>query len=205
MALKNVVEDDFFDDPDAVREMALDLHQTYRHQLDSSDVYGGWRGMRTINLDYVNGPYNHILKELSRQVLDFVWEAQDLGNYEYPDDDPSIEGQPLQEKRISPFFHVLPDQGKLNVPNYERNKYHKDDVPCAGIIYLSPDPPPNTGTAILDPIGNKIDIIDNKYNRLVCYDGYKIHAPQDTFGVDLETGRMSFTFFIHELLITGEV
>lgn len=205
MPLKNVVQDNFFEDPDSVRAMALDLHLTYNYQLDSSSELGAWRGMRTLNLHTINGPYYRACKELSKQILDFVWKAQDLDNYEYPEEETSLKGQPLKEKYIAPFFHVLPDQGKLNVPNYELNKYHRDDVPCAGVVYLSPDPPPNTGTAVLDPIGNKIDIIDNKYNRLVCYDGYQIHAPQDTFGVDLETGRMTFTFFIHELSVTGEV
>ena len=40
--------------------------------------------------------------------------------------------------------------------------------------------------------------VENIYNRLVAYDGFNTHAPSKVFGNDLNTNRLTLTFFIHE-------
>lgn len=214
--MKHVVQDDFFDDPDLVRKIGLELYQAYRTGLDIQAPFG-WRGHRSIPLRYVPGEHHDFLQEMTNKVLNYVWDSLDLKNYEYPylngydgvntdgGNTQDIARRKIEEPHITSYYHVLPNQALTSLPDFHQDKFHKDDLPCAGLVYLSPDPPEGSGTAILDGERNQFDIVDNKYNRLVCYDGYRIHGPCNTFGIDLETGRMSFTFFIHEVKLTGEL
>jgi len=64
---------------------------------------------------------------------------------------------------------------------------------------LTPDAPLNAGTSILYAEENKFVNLENKYNRLVAYESHRIHALSDTFGTTKETGRLTFTFFLHHV------
>ena len=136
---------------------------------------------------------------ITKKVFNYVWDTLDLKNYKYSDSQKHIE-----DPHITSYYHFLTNQALKSLPDFHQDKFHKDDVPCAGIVYLSPNPPKNSGTAILDEKNNRFDIIENKYNRLLCYDGMLVHGPCNTFGIDKKTGRMTFTFFIHEIKLTGE-
>ena len=61
-------------------------------------------------------------------------------------------------------------------------------------VYLSPNPPPKTGTTII--INNQNKDIENKFNRLVAYPSSLTHAPSDLFGDTMETGRLTISFFV---------
>lgn len=84
----------------------------------------------------------------------------------------------------------------------------------AGVCYLSPDAPHTAGTALYRhkesgeyrshenihegsdyTKWDRIDIVGNKYNRLVLYRGDLFHASLDYFGKDLYDGRLFQTFF----------
>lgn len=84
----------------------------------------------------------------------------------------------------------------------------------AGVCYLTPDAPLSSGTAMYrhKESGNwrapeniyegydqtkwdKVDVIGNKYNRLILYRGDLFHASLDYFGKDLYDGRLFQTFF----------
>lgn len=101
----------------------------------------------------------------------------------------------------------------------EQLVYHFDEQQYAGIIYLTPDAPPETGTTFyrskitknmklnndfhvifktgfLD--GTQFDVVDvvgNKYNRLVLFDAQMIHAASEYFGNSIENGRLFQMFF----------
>jgi len=81
--MKHVVQDDFFDDPDRVRKIGLELYQTYRTGLDIQAPFG-WRGHRSIPLKYIHGEHHDFLQEMSQKVFNYVWTALDLENYRYP-------------------------------------------------------------------------------------------------------------------------
>jgi hypothetical protein len=97
--------------------------------------------------------------------------------------------------------------------------YHFDGQQYAGIIFLTPDAPPETGTSfyrskttknmklnndfdsvfktgLLD--GTQFDVVDvvgNKYNRLVLFDAQMFHAASGYFGNSIDNGRLFQLFF----------
>lgn len=98
--------------------------------------------------------------------------------------------------------------------------YHIDQQQYAGIIFLTPDAPPNTGTTLhrskhtlkthvgkdehnivfkngfLDPTEfDVVDVVGNIYNRLILFDSQQIHSASEYFGNNLENGRLFQLFF----------
>ena len=92
------------------------------------------------------------------------------------------------------YFHIALDKTRYTLLDFDNSKFHTDNSNFAGIVYLSPNPPSNSGTTIIiDNVDNKVD---NKFNRLVAYPSSLIHAPTDLFGDTMETGRLTLSFFI---------
>lgn len=98
--------------------------------------------------------------------------------------------------------------------------YHVDVQEYAGIIFLTPDAPPQSGTSFfrskytkkpkvlkqshdiifkngfLDPTEFElVDVVGNIFNRLVLFDSHMIHAASTYFGNKLENGRLFQLFF----------
>jgi len=98
--------------------------------------------------------------------------------------------------------------------------YHYDNQEYAGVLFLTPDAPPNTGTSFYRskytkknkvepkdiPIAFKngfldstefdlVDTVGNVYNRLVLFDAQMIHAASTYFGNNIENGRLFQLFF----------
>jgi hypothetical protein len=103
--------------------------------------------------------------------------------------------------------------------------YHADSQKWAGVVYLTPDAPYESGTSLLAhkktgvrhcdhpdimnvwaeaaPTGvhldatpwEEIDKIANVYNRLVIWDGHCPHAASKYFGFTKETSRLFHLFF----------
>jgi hypothetical protein len=92
---------------------------------------------------------------------------------------------------IKSYFHYTTSDTDIS------NKIHKDfESDYAGVLYLTPNAPTNTGTAIYNDMGIEISNIENIYNRLTIYPANLWHALKDTFGNDIETGRLTLTMFI---------
>lgn len=99
--------------------------------------------------------------------------------------------------------------------------YHHDTQEYAGIIFLTPDAPQQTGTTFyrskhtkqmkiknnnepkvvfkngfLDPTEFEVvDVVGNVYNRLVLFDSQMFHAASNYFGNTLNNGRLFQLFF----------
>jgi hypothetical protein len=98
--------------------------------------------------------------------------------------------------------------------------YHTDGQEYAGVLFLTPDAPPNTGTSFYRSKYTKkmyasdsdfstvfkngfldstefdlVDTVGNVYNRLVLFDAKLIHAATCYFGNSLENGRLFQLFF----------
>ena len=98
--------------------------------------------------------------------------------------------------------------------------YHADGQKYAGVLYLTPDAPPNAGTSLyrsritkkmkysgdeyhtvfrnghLDETDfEMVDTIGNVYNRLILFDAKCIHAGINYFGTCKEDGRLFQLFF----------
>ena len=93
------------------------------------------------------------------------------------------------------FFHYTLDDTKNEINNFEKKRLHKDKVQWAGVIYLTPNPSKNSGTTLHNDDGKLEHIIDNVYNRFVFYNGNIIHGVQDTFGNNINNGRLTITIF----------
>lgn len=74
--------------------------------------------------------------------------------------------------------------------------WHQDSSNLAGVIYLTPDPEPNSGTLI--KIKDEIVKIDNVFNRLVLYDASLVHRPERCFGNTINTARLTMTIFVDQ-------
>ena len=102
----------------------------------------------------------------------------------------------------------------------EKTWVHHDDFHWGGVLYLTPNAPVESGTSIYqhketgvslwDGVrGSQTDLspnedweeivfIGNKFNRLVLYNGRYYHSSKlSGFGTDLETGRLTQTFFFN--------
>jgi hypothetical protein len=106
--------------------------------------------------------------------------------------------------------------------------YHCDSQQYAGIVYLTPDAPPNCGTSFFrhkkykirnseifsksdwyQPIINykephldksqwePVDNVGNVFNRLVIFDAQYIHAVTEYFGEDIHNSRLFQLFFFN--------
>jgi hypothetical protein len=98
--------------------------------------------------------------------------------------------------------------------------YHTDGQEYAGVLFLTPDAPPNTGTSFYRSKYTKkmyasdsdfstvfkngfldstefdlVDTVGNVYNRIVLFDAKLIHAASCYFGNSVENGRLFQLFF----------
>jgi len=130
----------------------------------------GWKGFRTeLKNDTIK---EYILKKLSEIDEDF------------------------KHLKIKCFLHYSMDSTKLTLKNnFENSKLHKDLTGWAGVIYLYPTPPKNSGTTLHLDNGEMTHKIENQYNRFVFYRGDILHGVEDTFGNDINNGRLTITIF----------
>ena len=165
-----LIKDNFFDGIDILRAIALSSDYMY-HLKTPQQV--GWIGYRTWELSYLDNP---IIEECCDNILK---EFSDFYN---------ITGYSMQK-----FFHITYEVTKLN----RMRAWHTDhSMEYAGLIYLNPNPPSTAGTTIFKD-GKKIEV-ENKYNRLVGYNGNLQHGPTDDFGDTKESGRMCLVFFLNK-------
>lgn len=99
--------------------------------------------------------------------------------------------------------------------------YHCDTQQYAGVLFLTPDAPPSSGTQFFRSVHTKkmkadtsedaqvtfaaghldraqfemVDTVGNVYNRLVLFDAHLIHAATAYFGDSKENGRLFQLFF----------
>lgn len=177
-------EDNFFLDPEYVRDLALS--QKFR----GPESFENWRGVRTSDigdLAYHDITFKqYILNKTS--LYD-----KDIARYlEFKD-----KGYQLN---ITCFFHMAP---KLNFVEYSDGRLfedaakHIDPSNLAGVVYLTPNPPENSGTSFFYPHDIKVYQSENKFNRMVFYPGSYTHGPTDNFGTTPQDARLTLTFFIY--------
>lgn len=159
-----ILIDDFFEDPDMIREEALSMDYT------ESSSKTGWKGFRT---ELKNGTIKeYILKKLSDINEEFKY------------------------LKIDCFLHYSIDSTKLKLKNnFEKSRLHKDLTGWAGVIYLYPTPPKNSGTTLHHDNGEMTHKFENRYNRFVFYRGDILHGVEDTFGDNINNGRLTITIF----------
>jgi len=193
-----LVEENYFDDPDLIRKIGLSKKD---YRIDNSIGDYGWRGYRTLPLrgfDEICPCCNQKKQFYSPEDEISLRQTRDIFNL--CDNHYKLTERFTEDLTITSYFHITTEETRKAFADFWEDKLHRDDL-CivAGVVYLTPDAPPNTGTVILDAKNNKFITVDNIYNRLVAYESDKLHALADVFGDSKETGRMTYTFFIHRL------
>jgi hypothetical protein len=98
-------------------------------------------------------------------------------------------------------FQRLKIQFAYTNVNEFSNVSHQDQpfYNVAGVIYLNENPPANTGTVFFNNAvsGELVETItvENAYNRMIIFDPSQWHAMVGAFGDDLESSRLTITFF----------
>lgn len=161
-----IIIDDFFENPHLIRKYALTLNYYPFHE--------GRRGFR-----YDFECQNSIENLIYRQINDTITEKTSL--------------KKLRPQDLELHFHLCP-KSVMKSSDYIDNRYHSDGpYGYAGVIYLNPDPPENTGTCFSDS-----KCIENKFNRMILYPMNIDHAPNLLFGSTKEDCRMTVTFFAEQ-------
>jgi len=136
----------------------------------AADENTGWKGFRALEQSL----YNDKLVELLKQKLDGSFYSSNFDTY---------------------FHYSLKDTKKTL--DYNKSKIHRDSgKDYAGVIYLTPDPPSNSGTVFYDDDYRPIHKVDNVYNRLAFYPSRILHSIEEPFGDCIENGRLTFTIFV---------
>ena len=167
-----LIKDNFFDNIDTIRQIAL---TTSFNPFETMTQRVGWRGYRTHELKVFG---NRTINQANDKIFDTVKKHFNLND----------------DYKIKCYYHLTVVDTKNTLEDYETNIFHKDDCKYAGVVYLYPDPPQNTGTTLI--IDEASHSIENKYNRLISYDAKITHAPTDLFGYNIESGRLTITFYI---------
>lgn len=164
-----IIIDDFFDNPDEIRDYLSSL--TFYFPTKEQR----WIGSRTI-------PITHTM--LGIDVDEYI--KNKLSTYD------------IKYKNLvfEWYFHLMVETDKGD-GIFELKERHTDDDyrTYAGVIYLTPNPPENTGTTFFGKDEEIIGRVQNKYNRFVFYEGSIPHSVTNPFGKSGWDGRMALTMF----------
>jgi len=197
--LNNLVIDNFFDNPDEIRKIALSRNYRYGN---NNDGRSGWKGERTLpirtldnicpccNQEIISDFYSEqkLLLEYSKKIFDICKEHFKFDQFND------------EEFMITSYFHICTEETLKSLTFFPQDKFHKDSSTVGGVVYLTPNAPSSAGTSILHAEKTEFVNIENKYNRLIAYESQRIHGLSDAFGTTKETGRLTFTFFIHSAM-----
>lgn len=198
------VVENFYEDPDAIRNFALAQEFKFCHELPHIDYV--FPGSRTEDLRVLN---NKLYEDVCKKLV-------------------SIFHNPKHDYMrwiISTSFQNVSEQ-------YGRGVIHKDDnTVFAGVLYLTPNAPLESGTSLFkhnatfdpdkytdalkqndekfkahQPISadyhhmfDEVVRVNNVYNTLIIYEGDTFHAANNFFGTTLHDSRLTQVFFVNRV------
>ena len=197
------IVDDFYDNPDEIREYALSRHFNSGRILNAVTqkvrkiMHPGARTRKI--LDMQNHLYlkNRLEKIVNQPIMNWYSEGKFNGTFNLG----------IGDKEPNWIHHDL-TKSRRDLQNHQNYKL------WAGVIYLTPNAPLDAGTSLwirkedgvkirddgvgklpkqVPPVGwVKHASASNIYNRLVLYRGNHYHAPDRAgFGKNKETGRLT--------------
>jgi len=185
-----MILDNFYENPDEVRNFALQQEFI---------ITGNFPGKRTLRAFGINKMYEKIqsyFKQFDYKIIDFFdKDIENRGNCAF-----TIS---TSNDKAKTWIHI--DSG-IN----DENTYN-----MAGVLFLTPNPPSNSGTVFYEFDNNseykkdlsydkytyditkwkKIDTIGNVYNRLILFNAERYHSINNLFGTDKYNGRLTQNFF----------
>jgi hypothetical protein len=130
----------------------------------------GWKGFRCLYTNMVGDEVYELVKDKLAEVAEL---------------DPKF-----QDPFLRCYFHYT-----INEDMSETT--HTDGVfDYAGVLYLTPNPPPNSGTIFYNDKNEEIDYVENVYNRLTIYPSTTLHRIKESFGDSVSNGRLTYTVFL---------
>lgn len=127
----------------------------------------GWKGFRCLHTNMVDLELNELIQNKLNEL------------------DEKFAGSNLRC-----FFHYTLNEDMSNT-------IHTDGIfDYAGVLYLTPNPPLNSGTAFYNDRNEEIDYVENVYNRLTIYPANIPHAIKESFGDNVNNGRLVYTIFL---------
>ena len=164
-----IVIENFYEQPDKVREYALQQEYEYKQKY--------YPGKRSIN-SYYSASIHDTMKTI-----------------------------------LSPYFSDIrvnegSSNGEFQITNkYDKSWIHQDEIiknyraSISGVCYLTPNAPLESGTAFYEKDfdnNNYIqsDIVTNKYNRLILFNGQLHHMSGKYFGTMDTDSRLTQVFFL---------
>ena len=177
MIKKLIIVDNFFSNPHDVRNFAI--KQEYEKP---NTYYPGNRTLCRYNSNEIKKKFEGILNE---SIVN--WDAgssPDNGRFQYATQDDKT------------WIHVDSDEP-------DENDFYEN---WAGVIYLTPNAPFTSGTALFEPKfknangydisqWNKVDEIGNIFNRLILFNSNSYHASTNYFGDNINNGRLFIVYF----------
>ena len=180
--LKHLVIDNIFSDPDSVVEWSKKCYfysSDENHPKKPSQYWVGYRteALHTLDQQFYNNTMNEIVcnifnTELMTTNIDFSYS-------------------------INTYFHRL-----LSNHTKTENWIHKDPSLFSAVIYLSKNPAKNSGTMLYDEEKNLSSVVENRYNRLLMYNGGHLHSAEGGFGDNVDNSRLTLVFFVYNFMIT---
>ena len=186
------IVDNFYEDPDAVREFALK-----QYYFDDP----GYLGMRTRKQHFFDGVKEEFERIMGLKITGKeMWEDYGMnGRFQS-----AIAGTSLVyhcDKQLwAGMVYLTPNApvaaGTRLMQHKETKVRHSHDqiVQKDGSVFTI-DSAFNQHTFVDPHPYENCDVAGNVYNRLVIFDAHSIHAAQDYFGHDIESGRLWQMFF----------
>jgi hypothetical protein len=189
MQVSAIVVDDFYNDVDAVREMALGME---------FGVRGNYPGQRTVQV------YNEGVKNLIQAIISpyagkiTAWEQYEYtGAFQYTTQRDRSWIHADQTTKWAGVCYLTPDAplsggtglfrhkatGWTTAPRKDDGSYNEE-----GLALIGQDSQDMTKWEMTNFVGNV-------YNRLILYPGDLFHTSLDYFGKDMYDGRLFQTFF----------
>jgi len=168
----SIIFDEFYDNPYAIRRQALSYDFYYRDQL--SFAQPDLQDDEQLNL-MNNTNYCGSRTITTNKETELITNLKKI----------------LQLEEVTSFFHLHleSDEGDRDI--------HRDegDTRWAGIIYLTPDPAPESGTMIFNDKRDEFPV-ENVFNRLLLWNPTLLHGVGRSFGNNKETGRLTQVFTV---------
>jgi hypothetical protein len=188
MQVNSICVDNFYNDVDEVRKMALSM---------DFGVRGNYPGQRTVPVknESVKNLINNIIRPYAGEIT--MWESEYTGAFQYTTQRDRSWVHADQTTTWAGVLYLTPDAPLTGGTGLFR---HKE----TGLEMAARTPTGEYDDAVMSEIykdsqdmtkWEMTDFVGNKYNRLILYRGDNFHTSLDYFGRDINDGRLFQTFF----------
>jgi len=174
------VVDNFYDNPDAIREFAL------TQEFEFSDYH---RGRRTEHQYEVEGTKEAFESIMGIKITNWMETHGMCGRFQYCTCEDALVYH-ADSQRWAAAIYLTPDapyECGTSLIAHKKTRIRHVDTPGSDVVWEKKH---------LDPTPwEKVDVVGNVYNRLVIWDAHAIHQASQYFGYDKNDSRLIHLFF----------